>query len=259
MANVVTPEFVIPDWPAPENIHAAFTTRIGGFSVAPRDAFNLGLHVGDNANHVASNRQLLIDSLSLPASPQYLNQVHGTDVICVDEYLKAGDLDVPAADACWATGINSVIAIMTADCLPVLLASKCGNVIAGAHAGWRGLADGVLENTVSSLPVAASEITAWLGPAIGPQKFEVGAEVRDCFMQHDTYSQRHFNPVDSVPGKYLANLHGLAADRLKSAGVTKIYGGDHCTYSDAGRFFSHRRDQGKTGRMAALIWKAEPQ
>lgn len=253
MANA--PEYIIPDWPAANNIRAVFTTRSGGYSQAPWCGFNLGLHVGDDAQHVAANRQLLIDSLSLPQSPMYLNQVHGTEVLRVDNS-SPNNTTVPAYDACWSESEKSVIAIMTADCLPVLFSSKCGSVIAGAHAGWRGLADGVIENTVTALPVAASQLCAWLGPAIGPLKFEVGAEVRECFMGFDQNSSTHFTKAAGSPNKYLADLYGLARDRLASMGVTSIYGGDACTHSDENRFFSHRRDQGSTGRMAALIWKA---
>lgn len=247
-----TPAFIFPDWPAPENIRTAFTTRIGGFSQAPCDAFNLGLHVGDDAANVARNRQLLADALALPAPPVFLNQVHGTDVLSLD---FCTDGSYPAADACWTKNSNHTLAIMTADCLPVLFASTCGAVIAGAHAGWRGLADGVLENTVAKMPVPSGEIIAWLGPAIGPQKFEVGAEVRACFVRQDASCDCHFESVQTEPGKYLANLYGLAKDRLLSAGIASVYGGNHCTYSDSETFFSHRRDAGKTGRMAALIWK----
>ena len=256
-ATVISPEIIKPDWPAPDNIRAAFTTRIGGYSKAPCDGFNLGLHVGDNEEHVHSNRQLLIDTLSLPAAPLYLNQVHGSDAVCAEEFLHSKNHSVPAADACWSSG-GSVITIMTADCLPVLFASECGSVIAGAHAGWRGLADGVLEKTIDSLSVPASGLLAWLGPAIGPAKFEVGEEVKECFVSRNASSEAHFEAVESSDEaccKYLANLYGLAADRLTSAGVGSVYGGEHCTYSDERRFFSHRRDRGLTGRMAALIWK----
>jgi len=257
-SGLVSPEFVYPDWPAPDNVRAAFTTRIGGYSEAPCDGFNLGLHVGDNAQHVSSNRKLLIDALSLPAAPLYLNQVHGTDAVCAEEQLSDNSHTLPAADACWSS-VGSVIAIMTADCLPVLFTSECGHVVAGAHAGWRGLADGVIENTILSLPVKASELLVWLGPAIGPSRFEVGAEVKECFVSSRLSSEVHFEAVDSMDNsgqeKYLANLYGLARDRLTDAGVHAVYGGEHCTYGDASRFFSHRRDRGQTGRMAALIWK----
>ena len=260
MADVKLPEFVTPDWPAAENIRAACTTRVGGYSQSPCDGFNLGLHVGDKKHHVASNRKLLIDSLSLPDAPFYLNQVHGTQLLCADDWTDQHG-GAPIADACWSQSRNRVLAIMTADCLPVLFTSGCGSVIAGAHAGWRGLAEGVIENTVSGLPVPAAELMAWLGPAIGPDKFEVGAEVKASFVSRDEASAKHFAPLSvcdesaSTGGKYLANLYGLARDKLHSLGVSRVYGGDECTYTDAGRFFSHRRDKGKTGRMAALIWK----
>ena len=257
-SGVGSPEFVYPDWPAPGNVRAVFTTRNGGYSEAPCDCFNLGLHVGDNTEHVRSNRQLLVDALELPAPPVYLNQVHGTDAVCAEDQLRDKNHAVAAADACWSNA-NSVIAIMTADCLPVLFTSDCGQVIAGAHAGWRGLAEGVLEKTIESLPVKASRLLAWLGPAIGPDRFEVGAEVKECFVGRCAKSKVHFEAVgksdSSAPEKYLANLYGLARDRLTDAGVGSVYGGKHCTYSETDRFFSHRRDRGQTGRMAALIWK----
>jgi len=246
------PEFIYPDWPAPDNIKAAATTRIGGFSEAPLDSFNLGLHVNDDPVLVNRNRDLMAESLSLPGIPVYLNQVHGTDAICADDFSGVSGTEAPAADACWSAD-NNVIAIMTADCLPVLFASKCGSVIGGAHAGWRGLADGVIEKTVEALPVESSELIAWLGPAIGPRKFEVGSEVRERFVDQNQPSDRHFVLNDSK--KYLADLYGLAKDRLAAAGVESIYGGGFCTHSESHRFFSHRRDQGLTGRMAALIWK----
>ncbi len=251
---VAAPEYVIPDWPAASNIRAAFTTRVSGFSNKPCDSFNLGLHVGDDAKHVASNRQLLIDSLSLPESPRYLNQVHGTKVLCIDDLVPWPE-KMPAADACWSQSEKCVIAIMTADCLPVLFSSRCGSVIAGAHAGWRGLADGVIENTVEKMPVPASEVIAWLGPAIGPNKFEVGAEVKARFVAQNDNSGIHFETMPKSSDKYLANLYGLARDRLTGIGVSAVYGGNECTFSDEHRFFSHRRDSGNTGRMAALIWK----
>lgn len=257
-SGFASPEFIYPDWPAPDNVRAAFTTRIGGYSEAPCDSFNLGLHVGDKLEHVNSNRNLLVDALSLPAAPVYLNQVHGTDTVCAEQQLSDTSHSLPAADACWSSA-GSVIAIMTADCLPVLFTSECGKYIAGAHAGWRGLADGVIEKTIESMPVDSSELLVWLGPAIGPARFEVGAEVRECFVSCDAASEAHFTVVDSTGNsgqkKYLANLYGLAKDRLAACGVGSVYGGEHCTYTDSSRFFSHRRDRGQTGRMAALIWK----
>lgn len=248
--SALAPEFIYPVWPVPDNIKAVATTRIGGFSKAPLNSFNLGLHVNDDPVLVNRNRELLAESLSLPGVPVYLNQVHGTDAVCADDF--TGGTGVPVADACWSANDN-VIAIMTADCLPVLFASRCGGVIGGAHAGWRGLADGVIEKTVKALPVESSELIAWLGPAIGPQKFEVGAEVRERFINQNQSSDKHFVLNDSK--KYLADLYGLAKDRLMAAGVESIHGGGFCTHTESNRFFSHRRDQGLTGRMAALIWK----
>jgi len=242
------PGFIYPDWQVSDNIRAVFTTRVGGRSQGEYSSFNLGLHVNDSAEDVAHNRQLLISALQLPAAPVYLNQVHGVDVVQADE----GSL--PDADACWTEKNNEVLTIMTADCLPVLFASHCGRYVAGAHAGWRGLANGVLEATISKLPVKSSELHAWLGPAIGPTHFEVGAEVREQFVAITAGSSRHFSQVSS--DKYLADLYGLATDRLQDAGVRSISGGTYCTYSDEQLFYSHRRDKGKTGRMAALIWKA---
>lgn len=255
-------EFIVPEWQVPESIHAICTTRIGGYSAAPFDAFNLGLHVGDDLENVRLNREHLISTLQLPQAPSYLRQVHGTAVVRA-ENIPANQPDQktePQADACWTHKSGSPIAIMTADCLAVLFASACGNYIAGAHAGWRGLAAGVLEATVASLPVDAVELTAWLGPAIGPDHFEVGAEVREQFMNCDASSHEHFVPVDSKSAhgaekKYTADIFGLARDRLRAVGVGSVCGGNLCTYSDSKTFFSHRRDSGQTGRMAAVIWK----
>ncbi len=248
------PEYITPDWPAPNNVHAVFTTRMGGNSLPPWDSFNLGLHVGDAVKHVQQNRSLLVQSLSLPAAPLYLNQVHKTDVVCADECAGVTDV-IPDADASWTGRRDKVVAIMTADCLPVLFASRCGGVVAGAHAGWRGLVDGVLEETIAALPVDTGELIAWFGPAIGPQHFEVGAEVRERFMNKSPAYGKHFVP-SGASGKYLANLFKLAEDCLMAAGVGSLHGGGVCTYEDARRFYSYRRDGGQTGRMAALIWKS---
>ncbi len=241
-----------PDWPAPENVQAVFTTRIGGYSSQHFANLNLGLHVNDNADQVKQNRLLLEESLKLPAPPVYLNQVHKTDVVCAADFIDSPD--TPEADACWSADADQVIAIMTADCLPVLFTSRCGSVVAGAHAGWRGLVDGVLQQTISSLPVEPNELIAWLGPAIGPAHFEVGAEVRESFINKCKNNEKHFVPA-IAPGKYFADLFKLAEDSLINTGVGAVYGGGLCTYADAKRFYSYRRDAGQTGRMAALIWK----
>lgn len=246
-------QYVYPQWQVPDNIKAVFTTRVGGCSKAPFNGFNLGLHVGDDPTHVNENRTHLIQSLGLQSPPGYLCQVHGTRVVCADQQFNNG----AEADASWTGLVNNPLLIMTADCLPVLFASDCGNYIAGAHAGWRGLVDGVLETTVASLPVDASNIVAWLGPAIGPNHFEVGAEVRQRFVDQQGDSAQHFEQLKTTPGKYLANLFGLAQDRLNQCGVNNVTSSDLCTYSDESSFFSHRRDNGQTGRMAAVIWKIQ--
>lgn len=243
---------IIPDWPAPANVHALQTTRQGGFSAAPYASLNFGSHVGDDPLVVESNRSLL-NSL-VPSEPIWLEQVHGTRVIQAE---AAGCL--PRADACVAHKDNAVCAVMTADCLPVLLCDQVGSVVAVAHAGWRGLAAGVLDETIRAMGVPAANLLAWLGPAIGPSAFEVGEDVRQAFMERDSAAEKAFVPVsskDDVPGgKFLANLYLLASQRLTMLGVNRIYGGTDCTYTNAERFFSYRRD-GRTGRMATLIWKA---
>ena len=240
-------EFISPSWPAPANVKCLSTTRTGGASIAPYDAFNLGVHVGDDIHYVKQNRQILSDVL--PSEPMWLNQVHGIEVVHGSSYHGVCD-----ADASFATDANQVCAVMTADCLPVLFCNRQGTQIAAAHAGWRGLLDGVLENTVSLFDDPA-EVMAWLGPAIGPGAFEVGQEVKDGFCAKNAATEVCFKPSLN-PGKWLADLYSLARLRLAAVGVNQIYGGDACTYSDQARFFSYRRD-GVTGRMASCIWLAE--
>ena len=255
-------EFIRPDWPAPSNVHAVFTTRPGGYSVLPPDSLNLslnlGLHVGDDACRVQKNRQLLVQTLGLSSAPVYLNQVHKTHVLCADTPPEpAADESPPEADACWTKHTDRSIAIMTADCLPILFTSHCGSVVAGAHAGWRGLGNGIVQRTISALPVKPTELIAWLGPAIGPEHFEVGAEVKEFYIKKSKSFNPCFTPVPGTSDKYLADLFALARAILLEAGVESVYGGNFCTYSDSRRFFSHRRDAGNTGRMAALIWKTD--
>lgn len=241
--------FIIPDWPAPANVRAMQTTRIGGVSQAPYHSFNLGTHVNDDAMAVAHNRQLL--SPYLPAEPVWINQIHGIKAIdaatasCVIE-----------ADAAYATKANTVCVTMTADCLPVLLCDEAGSVVAAVHAGWKGLLDGVIESTIKSMQLAMPNLAlqnlmAWLGPAIGPQAFEVGAEVREAFIAVDSNAALAFE--STANNKWLGNIYQLARQRLNTIGVSKIYGGDLCTYTDEARFFSYRRDN-VTGRMASIIW-----
>ncbi len=256
--------FIVPNWPAPKHVRALQTTRVGGVSHAPYDGFNLGSHVNDNPIHVAQNRQAL--SQYLPSEPVWLNQVHG--IHAVD---AAQTTCVPEADASFSTQKNVVCVTMTADCLPILLCDTAGTVVASVHAGWRSLCDGVIEATVNKIcpeknwqnqTVKSSDIMAWLGPAIGPNAFEVGAEVRAQFMAQGlnlgvAQAETAFKPHDDHKSnqKYLADLYKIATQRLNKLGVTQIYGGGLCTFTDTENFFSYRRD-GNTGRMATLIWLA---
>ena len=236
-----------PNWPAPANVQALQTTRQSGFSLAPYASLNLAMHVKDDEGCVNKNRQVL--RAVLPSEPVWLNQVHGVTVL--DAALVQG---VPDADASYTRQAKQVCVTMTADCLPILLCDRAGTVVSAVHAGWRGLCDGVIEAAVAKMAVAPSDILAWLGPAIGPNAFEVGHEVRAQFMQHDGQAALAFKPHDD---KWLANLYVLAQQRLNALGVSQIYGGGidqaFCTYSDAQRFFSYRREA-VTGRMASLIW-----
>lgn len=243
-------DFIIPNWPTPINVHSLQTTRNGGVSLAPYASLNLGSHVQDNPLHVAHNRQLL--SQFVPSEPVWLNQVHGVNVI------DAATADcLPKADASFTTRQNVVCVTMTADCLPVLLCDSAGSVVASVHAGWRSLCDGVIEATVAKMITAngvnARALMAWLGPAIGPNAFEVGEEVRAQFMQKDAQAELAFKAIAS--GKWLANIYAIATQRLNNLGISQVYGGQQqfCTVSDSANFFSFRRDK-DTGRMATLIW-----
>ena len=239
------PTFIIPDWPAPANVHAAVTTRRGGVSLPPYDSLNLGDHVGDDPVSVAENRIQLREALNLPEEPRWLSQIHGTDA--VDAEVSSLGCE---ADASYTEKTGVVCAVLTADCLPVLLCDESGQHIAAVHAGWRGLLNGVIERAISEMQ-AQGEILAWLGPAIGPKAFEVGDEVREAFLAVDIEAGKAFAP--SPDGRWLADIYLLARQRLQAVGVNGIYGGDFCTFTDAERFYSYRRD-GKTGRMASLIW-----
>lgn len=238
---------IVPDWPAPSSVKSLQTTRNGGVSVAPWDSFNLGDHVGDAPLAVARNRMLL-GSL-LPSEPVWLKQVHGTVVIDTE----VAGCGAPQADACISRHRGAVCVVMTADCLPVLLCDEQGSVVGAVHAGWRGLCDGVIEQAVAAMDVPPASLMAWLGPAIGPYAFEVGDEVRAAFIARQPQADSAFVP--HAPGKWLADLCRLARLRLEALGVTRIYGGGRCTYSDRERFFSYRRD-GVTGRMGSFIWIA---
>ena len=239
------------NWRTPAGVSAAFTTRLGGVSEAPWDSFNVAAHVGDAPAAVLANRARLRALLKLPAEPRWLNQVHGVAIATAD---RAETTTPITADAAIAHAAGTVCVVMVADCLPVLIASRDGAAIAAAHAGWRGLAAGVLERTVAAMKLPGRELLAWLGPAISPRHFEVGAEVRDVFIEADRGAADCFAPNER--GRWQADLAGLARRRLAAMGVTDISGGEWCTYADAGRFYSYRRD-GQGGRMAALIWRDE--
>ena len=240
--------FITPNWPAPANVKALQTTRAGGISRGSYNSLNFGSHVNDEPMHVAHNRQLLSDFL--PSEPVWLNQVHGINAV------DAAQTDcLPAADASFSTRKNVVCVTMTADCLPILLCNQAGTAVASIHAGWRGLCDGIIDATVSKMPVNSADLIAWLGPAIGPNAFEVGAEVREQFMIKDAKSEIAFKKQgeNQAQDKWLADIYKIATQRLNNLGITQIYGGGECTYTDKEKFFSFRRD-GQTGRMATLIW-----
>lgn len=234
------------DWPAPKTVRACSTLRTGGTSFDVYASFNLGHHVGDAPEAVSENRRRLQDMLDLPGDPRWLNQVHGTEVISAETVQKT-----PCADSSIVTTPGTVAVVLTADCLPVVLCDTDGRCAAVAHAGWRGLNAGVLEKTVKKMDVAGQHVLAWLGPAIGPAAFEVGEEVRDAFMAVDNNAAAAFTPNER--GRWQADIYLLARQRLARVGVTAVSGGGLCTYSDAQRFFSYRRD-GVTGRMATMVW-----
>lgn len=239
---------IIPDWPAPARVRAFSTTRLGGVSQPPWQSLNLGTHVGDDPQHVATNRQRLASLAQLPSAACWLNQTHSTRVV------DAADSDnlLPDADASFSRSVEQVCIVMTADCLPILFCSDDGQQVAAAHAGWRGLCAGVVENTLATFHSPPQQIHAWLGPAIGAHAFEVGAEVKAAFMQQLREASDCFRPSGD---KYLADLAGLATQRLQQVGVTSITQSARCTFSEPETFFSYRRD-GQTGRLASLIWLA---
>lgn len=241
-------EWITPDWPAPSTVKAVMTTRHGGYSQSPYDAMNLGDHVGDDVSMVQKNRDSLKAQLNLSQEPLWLTQVHGIAVANADDQSIQAGLE---ADAAVAKQQGSVCSIMTADCLPVLFCNKQGTAVGAAHAGWRGLQAGVLEATVKALHCDNADVMAWMGAAIGPDHFEVGAEVREAFISAQADAVDAFKLSNNE--KWLANIYQLATLRLQAIGVTKIYGGSECTYSDSTRFFSYRKAH-KTGRMASLIW-----
>lgn len=271
MSSIDKFDLVMPDWPAPDNVRAFTTTRKGGISRVPWNTLNLGGNCGDDRGSVQKNR-ILLRSL-LPSRPRWLKQVHGTHVFDLDA-LEDGTLElenpgVLEADAVLSAHNDRICAVLTADCLPVVFCNKKGTKVAAAHAGWRGLANGVLENTVAGMRggvkhrqtapggkaakvVQPGDIMAWMGPAIGPDAFEVGRDVYDTYCQADEENVIAFKPHGD---RWLADLYTLARLALARVGVVDVYGGEHCTYTNAERFFSYRRD-GETGRMGTLIWLA---
>ena len=243
-------DVIVPDWPAPPCVKALFTTRPGGVSTGPYASLNLGAHVGDDASNVLENRRRLGELL--PVEPAWLNQVHGVNVVLA-ETVPSLDADHLKADAVVTAQRHTPCAVLVADCLPVLLCSEDGTIVGAAHAGWRGLQAGVLERTVEAMNASPAKLMAWLGPAIGPNAFEVGTDVFDAFTAESAEDASALQPIIGKPDKYLADIYTLARRRLQRAGVHAIFGGQFCTVTESTRFFSYRRD-GQTGRMAGLIW-----
>jgi len=245
------PRLIKPNWPAPANVQALSTTRLGGVSHLPYAGLNLGLHVQDDSSLVWQNRQLLMTAANLPQQPYWLNQTHSTDVVSLVGQSHDAE-QLPAADASVTMMTGQVCLVMTADCLPLLICDKAGTQVAAIHAGWRGLLDGVIENTIDKLSATPNDLLVWLGPAISQTYFQVGCEVRDAFIAHDSQASDAFIADGD---KWLADLYLLARKRLQALSInaTDIYGGDYCTYRQTDLFYSYRRD-GQTGRQASLIY-----
>jgi YfiH family protein len=240
-------KIIQPNWPAPSHIHAFTTTRQGGYSLAPYAGLNLGMHVGDDPVHVEQNRALLKKEYNLPSEPSWLSQCHSTKAVVVDDAYTLCE-----ADASYTMENNKVCAVLTADCLPLLVCNQAGTEIAAIHAGWRGLADGVIEATLRQLKNRPETLLVWLGPAASKAAYEVGTEVREAFLRDHPEAETGFTPT--TKDYYFVDLYHLARQRLKHLGVTSIYGGDYCTIGQSDLFYSYRRE-GVTGRMASLIWK----
>ncbi len=240
--------FIIPDWPALDRVKAYTSLRFNGHSKLPFADFNLCFKVGDDPDAVTANRQQLMQELELKRAPAWLNQVHGTTAINADTISN----ETPDADASYTSTPGVVCTILTADCLPIFLCNEQGNQVAAIHAGWRGLLNGVIANTVGSLTPPYDYWMAWLGPAIGPASFEVGNEVREQFIQADPQYSDAFR--ETKANTWLADLYAIAKRQLAKLDIKRVYGGGLDTYTDATNFYSYRRDQGKTGRMVSLIW-----
>lgn len=240
---------IIPAWPAPRCVHAFTTTRrLPGMSLPPYDAFNLGLRSGEDAGIVRANRELLRRAFALPSAPRWLHQVHGDRSLRLTEEIIDGE---PEADAAFTSQLGIVLAILSADCLPILVCNEDGSEVAALHAGWRGLSQGVIECCLRRLRGPPERLLVWLGPAIGPRSYEVGADVRNAFVEHSDQADSAFTPTR--PGHWHCDLYTLARQRLAALGVARVFGGDLDTCADA-RFYSYRRDGVRSGRLASLIW-----
>jgi hypothetical protein len=242
----MAPPFITASWPAPRSIKTLTTTRAGGFSVGCYESFNLGDHVGDSGEAVQKNRARLRASLALPTEPLWLKQVHGTHVVNAQTATPG-----VTADGAWTDKRGVVLAVLTADCLPIFLCDKSGTRVALLHAGWRGLAAGVVESGVKALGAKGGDLIAHLGPGIGPDAYEVGVDVRAAFVKDALRAEAAFRP--SRDGHWWADVYALAWLKLRALGVEAVTGGEHCTFEEKNKFFSYRRD-GVTGRMASLMW-----
>ena len=243
---------IVPDWSGPANVTAFTTTRLGGVSQPPFDAMNLGLHVGDDEESVIENRRRLQQSLGLPSQPHWLNQTHSTDICAINQDHNGA----VNGDGSYTEHTDTVLAVLTADCLPIVISDSKGTQLAVVHAGWRGMANGIIENAMEHFG-AGGDNHAWLGPAIGAQRFEVGDDVLDVFTQQDKRHREFFRPVDkpiNKPGKYMADLYAIARAKLMLTGCSSVSGGNHCTFTESKLFHSHRRDGTKSGRMATVAW-----
>jgi YfiH family protein len=238
-------EFIEAQWSAPPQVKALCTTRVGGFSLAPYESFNLAMHVGDEEDNVAHNRALLRNALKLPGEPCWLQQTHSTQVVNLENESDR------QADAAITREAKCVAVVMTADCLPILLCNRSGTEVAAIHAGWRGLADGIVETTVSDMKSSPDQLLAWIGPGISQQCFEVGDEVREIFLAKNNSAESRF--IANRPSHWLCDLGGLAYDTLDRLKVAEVNRTHYCSYNDESLFFSYRRNV-TTGRMASLIW-----
>lgn len=240
--------YLIPNWPAPKNVQAFTTTRTGGVSKPPYDSFNFNLRTGDNKEDVLTNRRKLRQELQLPSEPFWLKQEHTHSVIRLE---KSTTITEQIDDATFTTTPNLVCVVLTADCLPILVCDQQGTIVAAIHAGWKGIIAGVIEETIAAMDIDPTKLLVWFGPAIGPNAFEIGEDVRQTFIKHNPEAQKAFTAHND---RFLANIYLLASQRLNNMGITAIYGGEYCTFTQKELFFSFRRDGINSGRMASLIW-----